>query len=116
VASNSASALTVGPNGATNPALKVDGSVSSAATGINVVGRAAAAGASLAVISSGTNENLTIDAKGSGTVTINATGTGAIALSRNTTVTGTLTASSTFTIGSTALTEANLIALLALLE
>lgn len=90
VTSNNASALAVGPNGATNPALKVDGSVASAATGVNVVGRAAGAGASVAVISSGTNENLTIDAKGSGTVTINATGTGAIALARNTAVTGTL--------------------------
>lgn len=143
VTSNNASALAVGPNGATNPALKVDGSVASAATGVNVVGRAAGAGASVAVISSGTNEDLTIDAKGSGTVTINATGTGAIALARNTAVTGTLgvsgnvavntdkfnvTAASgntaiagtlstggSITIGSTELTEANLQALLLLL-
>lgn len=141
--SNDAAALSVGPNGATNPCLQVDGSTSSAATGVKVTGKAAAAGAALAVISSGTNEALTIDAKGSGTVTIGGTSTGAIALARNTAVTGTLAASgnvaintdkftvnasngntvaggtmtcaTSLTIGSTPLSEANLIALLALL-
>ncbi len=85
--------LAIGPNGATNPSLAVDSSVGSAATGIKVIGRAAAAGADIVVTSSGTNENLKIDAKGSGTVTINGTGTGAIALARNTAVTGTFAAS-----------------------
>lgn len=89
VASANASALAVGPNGATNPALKVNGSVSSAATGVEVIGRAAAAGASVAVISSGTNENLTIDAKGSGTISLNATGTGNVTSPRGIVSTGT---------------------------
>jgi hypothetical protein len=42
-------------------------------------------------LSSGTNENLTIDAKGSGTITLNATATGAITLSRATTLSAALT-------------------------
>lgn len=88
-------ALSLGRNGSTNPVIKVNCSVSSAETGIELKGNAAAAGADLLVISSGTNENLRIDAKGSGTVTINGTGTGAISLARNTGVTGTLTGTST---------------------
>lgn len=94
-----ATALTVGPNGTTNPALAVDASAATAATGLKVTAKAEAAGAALAVVSSGTNENLTIDAKGSGTVTINGTATGAIALSRNTAVTGTLAVTGDTTIG-----------------
>lgn len=78
VSSSSASALAVGPNGAANPVLQVDGSTSSAATGVKVKGAAAAGGVAISVVSSGTNENLTIDAKGSGTVTINGTATGAV--------------------------------------
>lgn len=98
ITSAQASALAVGPNGATNPALKVDASASSAATGIAVTAAAAASGVGVAAISSGTNENLTIDAKGSGTVTVNGTGTGAISLARNTSVTGTFAASGASTL------------------
>lgn len=87
--------LALGPNGATNPTISVDCSVASAATGIKLTGRAAAAGADIAVISSGTNENLKIDAKGSGTVSINTTATGAVALGAATTVAGTATVTST---------------------
>lgn len=90
ITSTAANGIAIGRNGATNPQFNVDCSVSSAATGIKLTGRAATAGADIAVISSGTNENLKIDAKGSGTVTINGTATGAIALARNTAVTGTL--------------------------
>lgn len=42
----------------------------------------AGSGVGMAVVSSGTNENLTIDAKGSGTITVGGTSTGAITLSR----------------------------------
>lgn len=94
VTSAAADALAVGPNGGTNPALQVDGSTSSAATGVKVTGAAAAAGVALAAISSGTNENMTIDAKGSGTVTINGTATGAIALGAATTGAGAILSSS----------------------
>lgn len=95
ITSAAAAALAVGPNGATNPALQVDASTGSAATGVKVTGAAAAGGVAVAVISSGTNESLTVDAKGSGTVTINGTATGAIALARATGVTGALTGTST---------------------
>lgn len=92
--STSASAIAVGPNGATNPVIKINCATGSAATGLEVVGAAAAGGAALKAISSGTNENLTVDAKGSGTITLNGTATGAIALARNTAVTGTATVTS----------------------
>ncbi len=78
VTSTSANALSVGANGSTNPVLNVDASATSVATGIDVVGKAAASGVNISVISSGTNENLEIDAKGSGTITLNSTGTGNI--------------------------------------
>jgi hypothetical protein len=76
VDSNSATALTVGNNGATNPVLKIDASTASQATGVSVTGAAAAGGVDVAVISSGTNESLTLNAKGTGTITLNNTGTG----------------------------------------
>lgn len=82
ITSTSANSLAVGPNGTTNPVFKVDSSTASAATGLSVTGAAAAGGLALAVISSGTNENLTVDAKGSGTLTLNGTATGNIVLGR----------------------------------
>lgn len=73
----SANALTVGPNGTTNPTFNVDTSTASAATGMNVKSAAAGSGVAVTTLSSGTNENLTVDAKGSGTVGINTVGTSA---------------------------------------
>jgi hypothetical protein len=84
--SANASALAVGRQGATNPALQVDSTTASSATGIKIKSAAAAGGVAVSVITSGTNENLTIDAAGSGTITVGGTSTGAIALSRATTV------------------------------
>jgi hypothetical protein len=86
--STSANAIAVGRNGSTNPVLQVDCSTSSAATGVKITGKAAAAGTDVAVISSGTNEDLRIDAKGSGTITLGNTSTGGVALKRPTVVTG----------------------------
>ncbi len=77
-----ATALVVGANGGTNPALTVDASTASSATGLSVKSAAAAGGLALAVTSSGTNENLTINAKGSGTITLGGTSTGNIVLGR----------------------------------
>lgn len=79
--SNSATALTVGPNGTTNPSFKVDASTTSAVTGLNIKSAAAAAGVAISVISSGTNENMTLDAKGSGTISIGSISTGGITIS-----------------------------------
>lgn len=81
--SASANALTAGPSGATSPSFNVDASTASAVTGLNVKSAASGGGLALSVISSATNENLTLDAKGSGSVTINGTGTGNIGLQRN---------------------------------
>lgn len=76
VTSTSANALGAGRNGTTNPQFNVDCSTSSAATGFNVKGAAAGAGIALSAISSGTDENLTLNAKGAGTITLNGTATG----------------------------------------
>lgn len=83
VTTSSASGFTVGANGATNPVLKIDASTASVATGVSIKGAAAAARVALSVISSGTNEGLSIDAKGSGTIRLGATSTGDIEFSRN---------------------------------
>lgn len=76
------SVLSVGLFNSTNPAFQVTYSASFA-TGISITGAAAGSRAFLAVISSGTNEGLDIDAKGSGTIRLGATSTGAISFSRN---------------------------------
>lgn len=99
-----ADALDVGPNGTTNPTLQVDTSTASAATGLKVKSAAAAAGLAVSTISSGTNENLTVDAKGSGTLTLNGTATGNVVLGAAATgvslaVTGALSSSGTAGIG-----------------
>ena len=91
IASSAATALSVGLNGSTNPAFNIDASTGSSATGINIASAAATAGVALSVLSSGTNENLTVDAKGSGTITLAGTSTGAITLTRATTMSAALT-------------------------
>lgn len=90
----SANSLAVGRQGTTNPVLNVDASTASVVTGLNLKGAAAAGGMALSVTSSGTNENLTIDAKGSGTITLNGTATGGITLTRAVTMSSTATATS----------------------
>lgn len=95
ITSTSAAALAVGANGATNPVLKVNANTASVATGVQVTGAAAAGGVAIAAISSGTNEGLTLDAKGSGTITIGGTSTGNVLLTGGggrVVITGTLTA------------------------
>lgn len=70
ITSTSATSLTVGANGATNPTLQVDASTASSATGVSIKSAAAGGGISIAAISSGTNEALTLAAKGAATTTI----------------------------------------------
>lgn len=72
----STGALAVGANGATNPVLNVDTNTASVATGISIVGAAEGDRVDLKAISSGTNEGLDIDAKGSGTIVIAGVSTG----------------------------------------
>jgi hypothetical protein len=83
--SAAAAGFATGPNGNTNPVFRTVNNVSTAATGLSVTGRAAAAGVDLTVLSSGTNENLVVDAKGSGVILLNGTGTGAVNVGDNTT-------------------------------
>ena len=90
VTSTSATAFTVAGAGS-NYGLQVDESTGSAATGIKIKAAAAAGGVAVSVISSGTNEALTIDAKGSGTIGIGTISSGAITLGRATTISGTAT-------------------------
>lgn len=76
ITSASSQAIAVGANGATNPVLEIDTNTASVATGINITGAAEAGGVAVKVISSGTNEALTLNAKGSGTITIAGVSTG----------------------------------------
>lgn len=78
--STSANALAIGPAGATNPSINVDASTASAATGLNIKSAAAAGGLAVKVLSSGTDESLTIDAKGAGTITLGGTSTGKVSI------------------------------------
>lgn len=91
IKSTSASSLVVGANGATTPAFQVDSSTASQVTGFSVTGAATGGTVALAVIQTSGNANLTLDAKGSGTIVIGSVSTGAITLTRATTVTGALT-------------------------
>lgn len=63
--------LNVGANGTTNPAFLVYSNAASQETGLRVQGKAAGGAVQVDVISSGTNENLTINGKGTGTVSVN---------------------------------------------
>ena len=91
----SANALAAGGNGATNPAFNVDASSASQAAGLNVKGAATGGTVAIAAIDSGSNTNLTINAKGSGTIGIGSVSTGAVTITPATTITGALTASAT---------------------
>lgn len=97
---SSATAYSVGPNGATNPAFQVDCSVGSLAAGLKVVGATSAGTVAIAVISSGSNANLSLDAKGTGTIVLGGTSTGAITLTRVTTMTNGFTSSAASTVNS----------------
>lgn len=70
ITSTSALALVVGPNGTSNPTFVVDNSSSVQSNGLKVSGTTAGSGASLTVISSTTNEGLSINAKGGGGINI----------------------------------------------
>jgi hypothetical protein len=83
VTSAAAAALAVGRQGATSPALKIDASAASCVTGFGVTAAAAGSGVALAAISSGTDEGITFDAKGAGTIKFGSVSTGAILFSRN---------------------------------
>ena len=102
VTSASATSLAVGLTGATNPAFTVDSSTASQVAGLKVTG--AATGGTVAVVAtdSGSNTNLTVNAKGTGTIGIGSVSTGLVTITPNTSVTGAVG------IGATSLTAYNL--------
>jgi hypothetical protein len=79
VTTTSASALAVGQTGA-NPAFRVNTLTASSVTGVEVGSQALAGGVTVGVISSGTNEGIAINAKGSAPVTIANVSTGGVNL------------------------------------
>jgi hypothetical protein len=83
VTSSSGNELVVGRQGLTNPTLQTNSSVASCVTGILITSRAAGNGIDVTATSSGTNENMQWDAKGSGTITLQGSATGDIIANRN---------------------------------
>lgn len=100
ITSASASALTVGLNGATNPAFAIDDSTASQAAGFKITGAATGGTVALAAIDSGSNTNISLNAKGSGTIGIGSVSTGAV------TITPSLTLSAALTYGGVTLSNA----------
>lgn len=70
VTSADAAAFVVGPNGNTNPTLRVVTNVASAATGLSITGNAAGSGVNLTVLSSGSDETIRVAPKGTGVFAI----------------------------------------------
>ena len=91
VTSSSASAFAVGLTGATNPAFTVDSSTASQVAGLKVTGAATLGTVAIAVTDSGANTNLTLNAKGSGTIGIGSVSTGAVTITPATTLSAALT-------------------------
>lgn len=83
ITSTSATALVVGANGTTNPALTIDGSTASSATGLRIRSQAAAGGVILDTTSSATNDDMNLRSKGTGTLNLAVTGMGVINLLTN---------------------------------
>lgn len=99
ITSASATALTVGLNGATNPAFTVDSSTGSQAAGLKITGAATGGTVALVATDSGSNTNVTLNAKGSGTIGIGSVSTGAV------TITPALTLSAALTYGGVTLSN-----------
>ncbi len=74
ITSAAVSALAVGAAGATNPALSVDASTASSASGVAIKSAASGGTTTITATDSGANSGLTIASKGSGTLTIHGTG------------------------------------------
>jgi hypothetical protein len=70
VTGTNASLFSAGQNGATNPALNVNTNTASSATGLGITSAAAGSGVTVTTLSSGTNEALNLQSKGSGAVNI----------------------------------------------
>lgn len=93
VTSADAAALAVGRQGSTTPAFQVDASTASQVAGFKVTGAATGGTVALIATDSGANTNLTLNAKGSGTIGIGSVSTGRVTITPVTTITGALTLS-----------------------
>jgi hypothetical protein len=82
ITATSATALTVGQAGTTDPGFAVDTATASSETGLKVKTASSGGGLAVSTTSSVANEALTIDAKGSGTMTLNGTATGVVTTPR----------------------------------
>lgn len=74
ISSTSAAAFVVGPNGTTNPVLQINASTASQVTGVMITGNVLGSAPTIAATSSGSNENLNINSKGSGVLVFNSAG------------------------------------------
>jgi hypothetical protein len=92
-----AAAVSVGRLGATTPAFVIDASTATSVTGVKITSAAATARVAVAAVSSGTDEGIDIDAKGSGTIRLGNTSTGNIVATRAITPTGGVAAAGGFT-------------------
>lgn len=72
--SNSATAFESGPNGGTNPVLRLVNSTASQADGLSITGLAAGSGVTLTALSSGSNAPITLTPKGTSGVLVNTNG------------------------------------------
>jgi hypothetical protein len=93
IATSSANALTISNTAPTNPVFHVDASTGSQAAGLKVTGAATGGTVAIAAIDSGSNTNLSVNAKGSGTIAIGNVSTGAVTITPNVTHAGTTTMS-----------------------
>ena len=91
VTSAAVASLSVGRLGATTPAFVVDSSTGSQAAGLKISGAATGGTVAVVAVDSGSNTNLTINAKGSGTIGIGSVSTGAVTITPATTHTGAVT-------------------------
>lgn len=80
ITSASAVALTVGRLGATTPAFTVDASTSSQVAGLKITGAATGGTVAIVATDSGSNTNVTLNAKGTGTIGIGTVSTGAVSI------------------------------------
>ena len=103
ITSASAAALAVGLNGATNSAFTVDSSTALQVAGLKITG--AVTGGTVAVVAtdSGSATNLTLNAKGTGTIGIGSVSTGAVTITPATTISGTLGVVGVATLGNGAI-------------
>ena len=100
---SSAIAIVIGPNGTTNPTMKVVTNVADAATGLVLTSLAEASGVKLAVLSSGANEDFLIDAKAAGHVSLSSVSTGTTLIGSATIVTS--AAAAAFAVGRAGATD-----------